>query len=154
VQDNTKRAALAGIALSIMAIIIAYASAFLPGGAPRWAAWAMAMGTAGVHVSFMVLGATRTGAGLRSLKLPVLLVLLILAGGFAVTLLLPAEDGVNTPLFLGLPYRAATIMYGIGLLPLLILPLAYAMTFDELTLSEADMDHVKEAARQRRAAVE
>jgi len=39
------------------------------------------------------------------------------------------------------------VLIGIGLLPLLVLPLAYALTFDEMTLSEADLARVRDAAR-------
>jgi hypothetical protein len=47
---------------------------------------------------------------------------------------------------LGLPRRAAIVLYGIGLLPLFVLPVAYALTFDEMTLSEEDLERVRRAA--------
>ena len=44
------------------------------------------------------------------------------------------------------------MLLGIGLLPLLVLPIAYALTFDDMTLSEADLERVREAARAWQAA--
>jgi type II secretory pathway component PulM len=56
-------------------------------------------------------------------------------------------DPADPTLFLGLPPRAAVVLLGIGLLPLLVLPIAYALTFDEMTLNEADWEKIREAAR-------
>jgi hypothetical protein len=39
----------------------------------------------------------------------------------------------------------------VGLLPLFVLPLAYGLTFDGQTLSEADLERVRQAARALRA---
>ena len=142
----TKRSALDGLAVSTLLIAAAYASAFLPGDPPRWAPWALAMGTAAILVSAMALGAVRRG-GVGRLALPFAGVFLVLAGGFAAALLLPPADPADPALWLGLPPRAAIVMYGIGLLPLLFLPLSYALTFDEMTLGEADLARVRDAAR-------
>lgn len=142
----TKRSALAGLVVSTVLIAAGYASAFLPGDPPRWAPWAMAMGTAAILVSAMALGAARQG-GIGRLWLPFALVFLVLAGGFGAVLALPATDPQDPTLWLGLPPRAAVVMYGIGLLPLFFLPLSYALTFDEMTLSEADLARVRDAAR-------
>jgi hypothetical protein len=62
---------------------------------------------------------------------------------------MPAESGVDTGLWLGLPPRAAVVLYGIGLIPLLLIPLAYAFTFEEQTLSDGDLERVLAAARRR-----
>jgi hypothetical protein len=139
-----KRLSLYALLLGTLAIAAAYASAFLPGDPPGWSAWAMGMGTAVVMVASMALGAARDGR-IGRLRLPFALVFLILAGGFAAALALPAET-VESPLFLGLPTRAAVVLLGIGLLPLLVLPLAYALTFDEMTLSEEDLARVRRQA--------
>lgn len=142
----SKRSALAGLVLSTLLIAAGYASAFLPGDPPAWAPWALAMGTALVMVASMALGAARRG-GIGRLALPFALVFLILAGGFGAALAMPGVDAADTALWLGLPPRAAIVLYGIGLLPLFFLPLAYALTFDEMTLSEADLARVRDAAR-------
>jgi hypothetical protein len=132
-----KRTALAALLLATLLIGAAYP--------PGWAAWAMALGTATIMVASMALGAARRG-GIGRLALPFAGTWLILAGGFAAAMLLPAE-GPDSPLFLGLPPRAAIVLLGVGLLPLFLLPLAYALTFDEMTLSEADLERVRREAR-------
>lgn len=142
----SKRSALAGLVLSTLLIAAGYASAFLPGDPPAWAPWALAMGTAAIMVSSMALGAARRG-GIGRLALPFAATFLVLAGGFGAALALPPTDPADPTLWLGLPPRAAIVLYGIGLLPLFFLPLAYALTFDEMTLGEADLARVRDAAR-------
>jgi hypothetical protein len=137
---------LLAIFVSALLIAAAYASAFLAGGAAVWAPWAMGVGTAAMMVAATALGAARP-AGLGPLKIPFALTFLILAGGFALALSLPA-GGASPTLFLGLPARAAVILLGVGLLPLLVLPVAYAATFDAMTLSDADLERVRRAARE------
>ena len=46
----------------------------------------------------------------------------------------------------------AIVLFGVGLLPLLAVPLAYALTFDDQTLSEEDLERVRRAAAARRGA--
>lgn len=145
-----KRFALRGTVLSTLMVAAAYASAFLPGGAPEWAAWALALGTAGVLVSVMMLGAERNGRVGR-LKWAFALVFLIVGGGFALLLAMPPADPQDPTLFLGLPPRAAVLLFGIGILPLFVVPVAYAMTFEEMTLSESDLERVRAMGRSRAA---
>lgn len=141
----TIRSAALGLSFaSLLAIGAAYASAFLPGGAPEWAAWVMAIGTAALLVAIMALGAVRHGR-LGRLWLPFAFVFLVLAGGFCLILALPAADPLDPALWLGLPPRAAVVLYGIGLLPLLVVPIAYALTFDDMTLTEHDLERVRSA---------
>ena len=135
------------IVLSTLALAVAYGSAWLPGGAPAWASWLFVLGIAGLMVSMMWLGARRPGRGVGRLVLPFAFVFLVLVGGFGLVLLLSPADPADPVLWLGLPPRAAIVLYGIGLLPVLVLPVAYAMTFDELTLSEADLERVRAARR-------
>ena len=128
------------------AIGAAYAVALVSGATPTWSSWVMAGATSFAMVATIALGAARSGqpqGGLRRLVLPLAAVLLILLGAFAAALLLSA---VGEPLLFGLPRRAAIVLYGIGLLPALILPVAYALTFDELTLTEKDIERVRAAA--------
>jgi hypothetical protein len=147
-----RRYSLMALLAGTLAIAAGYASAFLPGDPPGWAAWALALGTPVVMVAASALGAARPDRGLGRLKLPFALVLLIVAGGFALVLSMPGADSASTTLFLGLPPRAAVVLLGIGLLPLLIMPVAYALTFDDMTLSDADLQRVRDAARAYQAA--
>lgn len=139
-----RSAALSLCFLSLLGIGAAYASAFLPGGAPEWAAWVMAIGTAALLVAIMALGAVRHGR-LGRLWLPFAFVFVVLAGGFCLILALPPVDPLDPALWLGLPPRAAVVLYGIGLLPMLVVPIAYALTFDEMTLTEHDLERVRSA---------
>jgi len=136
--------------LSVLAIAAAYASAFIPGGAPVWGAWLAAIGIPASLCGIMMLGAARGSSGIGSLKLPLLFVFCVLAGGFCLALALPMNEGIHAQLYLGLPLRAAIIIYGIGLLPIVVLPVAYAITFKSQTLSQADIERVREVARNRR----
>ena len=139
-------------ATAVAALLIAagYGGAFLPGGAPAWAAWVMIIGIATLLVALMLLGALRSGDSARPLLLPLLAVYLILLGGFGAALVFPPEPA-NGNLWLGLPRRAALVLFGIGLLPVMILPVAYARTFDSLTLRPEDLERIR-AARARREA--
>ncbi len=141
-----KRLALPALFVSMLAVAAAYASAFLPGGAPAWAPGAMAVGTAGTLVATMTLGAARNGR-IGRLAIPFAFVFVVVAGGFLLILSLPPIDPASPDLWLGLPPRAAIVLYGIGLLPLLAMPLGYALTFDAMTLSDADLERVRREAR-------
>lgn len=136
--------------VSTMLIAVAYGAAFLPGGAPSWAPLLLAIGSVGTMFSAMVLGATRPGRRLGPLAVVLALGFVLIAGGFVLALLLPPETPAS-PLWLGLPRRAAILIYGIGLLPVLLLPLAYAATFDRVTLSDEDLARFRERLAQARA---
>jgi hypothetical protein len=141
----TKRLALGALLASTLLIAVAYASAFLPGGTPAWAPWCMAMGIPGVLAGVMVLGAVRDGAGLGRLAWPLAFVVAALALGFGLALGLPATEAAGAPLYLGLPLRAAIVLYGIGLMPIAVLPVAYALTFSTQTLTAEDVERVRQA---------
>lgn len=138
--------ALAAMVAATLALAVAYASAFAPGGAPGWAAWVFAVALPIVLVAVTALGAARPAGGLGRLVVPIALVWALLSAGFIVVLMLPAESAAAPSLLLGLPLRAAIIVYGVGLLPLLILPLGYALTFESQTLTEEDIQRVRAAA--------
>ena len=97
-----------------------------------------------MHVAMMALGAGRRDA--KVLAWPFAGVWLVLVAGFAAALALPAESIAQPALFLGLPRRAAIVVYGVGLLPLFALPLAYAWAFDRSTLTESDLIALRTAA--------
>lgn len=142
----TKRIALAAMVLAALAIAAAYASAFLPGGAPGWAAWLMALGIPTALVAVMVLGAAR-GGRIGRLALPFAFSFCVLAAGFCLAVALPADSAAGAPLYLGLPLRAAIVIYGIGLFPIVVLPIAYALTFHEQTLNADDLERVRAAGQ-------
>jgi hypothetical protein len=147
----TKRIALAALFLATLGIGAAYASAFLPGGAPPWAAWLLVLGTGTVLTAAMTLGAMRNGRVGRA-GWAIAFTWLVIVGGFGAVLLLPPVDPLDPALWLGLPPRAAIVMYGIGLLPFFVVPVTYALTFEEQTLGEAELERVRREARALRAA--
>jgi hypothetical protein len=149
--DLTRRAARATLILAICAIAGGYAAAFKPGGAPTWAPWLLAVGIPAALGGIMALGAARGSAGIGKLKFPFAFVFVVLTAGFCLALGLPANEGVQSTLWLGLPARAAIVIYGIGLLPIVVLPVAYALTFDTQTLSQSDIDRVRELAARTKA---
>ena len=153
-ENRSRQIARAVLFASISAIATGYASAFAKGGTPAWAPWLLAIGIPTALGAIMALGAARSDRGLGALKLPFLFVVLILALGFCFALGLPATEAKGVALFLGLPLRAAIIIYGIGLIPIVVLPVAYAVTFETQTLSEEDMVRVYEAAKEFRARAE
>ena len=147
----TPRLPLALVVASTLAIAAGYASAFVPAGPPAWSAWALAVGTSTLLVAMMLLGARRRDGSVRGLWLPFAVVYLLLLGGLGLALMLPSETAEHPALLLGLPRRAALVIYGIGLVPSAILPFAYARTFDDLTLRPEDFDRIREARERREA---
>lgn len=113
---------------SVLLIGAAYATAFDPNLAQDVSPWLMVFGVAGVMVGMSMLGALDRHRH-RGLALVFGTLFLILVVGFGAAILLPADDPAQLRLWLGLPPRAAIVVYGVGLLPLFFLPLAYALTF-------------------------
>ena len=95
-----------------------------------------------------MLGAARERGGVGRLAIPFAFVILTLIIGFSLALALPANEQAESGLWLGLPARAAIVIYGIGLLPAIVLPLAYAFTFETQTLSAEDIQQVRELQKQ------
>ena len=149
--DTTRRAALVALVSGILAIALGYAAAFFPGGAPPWAPWLLALGIPIALGAIMILGAARGRMGIGPLKYPFAFVVAVLAIGFCAALALPPTESPLSRLWLGLPARAAIVIYGIGLLPIIVLPVAYALTFEAQTLSAEDVERVRELARENRA---
>lgn len=136
------------VAGSTLLIAAAYGGAFRPGGAPGWAPWAMLVGTSTLLVATMLLGAGRRSGSLRPLALPLTATYVVLFGCLGLALVL-APEARDAPLWLGLPRRAALVLYGVGLLPSAILPFAYARTFDSLTLTPEDLERIRQARARR-----
>jgi hypothetical protein len=149
-SDRTRTAALVALFIGTLAIACGYAAAFIRSGTPAWAPWLLALGIPGAVGAIMILGAARSNRGIGPLKLPFLFTVAILAGGFCAALALPPNETATSHLWLGLPIRAAIIIYGVGLLPIVVLPIAYAVTFETQTLSAEDVERVRELGRANR----
>lgn len=141
---GVRRVAFGAIVLGAVGIALAYASAFASPAIAAGGAWTMAVALPVCMVAMMTFGAVRNGRRVGALALPFALVFALVTGGFLLAMALP-PDRVGDALWLGLPRRAAVILYGVGLLPLFVLPLAYALTFDALTLSDEDIARVRAA---------
>jgi hypothetical protein len=142
-----RRWAVATLFVSITAMAISYGAAFSKSGTPTWSPWLIAITVPISLVAIMILGAARGTGGIGRLKVPFAFVALTLIVGFTAALTLPATEGPMSRLWLGLPLRAAIVIYGIGLLPIVVLPVAYALTFETQTLSAQDVARVRELGR-------
>ncbi|HEX3552053.1 MAG TPA: hypothetical protein VIA62_02360 [Thermoanaerobaculia bacterium] len=99
-------------------------------------------------IALMALGASRRGSpgglrGLGRLWLPLLAVALVLGAGWTAILALP-HGGPDVG---GLPLATALMIFVLIPLPLAVLGLAYALTFDRLGLSPEDLERVRAARR-------
>ncbi len=110
----------------------------------------MVVGLATMVVSMMALGVVRRGQGVGRLAFPLAFTFVVIVAGFGAALVLPDEGAASRILF-GLPLRAAIVLYGVGLLPIIVLPFAYAATFDAMTLREEDLARVRELGVAHRA---
>lgn len=143
--------ALGAVVASTVLVTAAYGSAFLPSGAPGWAPWAFVVGTATMTTATMALGAMRPGRPIGGLLWAAFgFTFVVLVGGFGAALLLP-EPSAGSALWLGLPAGAALVLYGVGLLPLAVLPVVYAVTFDDRSLGEAGLARLRAEAERARA---
>src|SRR3982750_196938 len=114
--DPTRRSALVALFLGIAAIAVGYAAAFSPSGTPIWAPWLLVLGIPTTLGAIMILGAARGRSGIGPLRFPLAFVIAVLVVGFGTALVLPATEGPLSKLWLGLPARAAVVIYVIGLL--------------------------------------
>ncbi|MEO6447309.1 MAG: hypothetical protein ABIZ91_03360 [Gemmatimonadaceae bacterium] len=146
------RAALVVFVTAVMAIGAAYGATLWLGAAPAFAPWALAYGSGAAMAAVFALGATRAGKLSATLVVAFVLVFVVVSGSFALALGLPAAEGAGGPMLLGLPRRTAIVLYGVGVLPMFLLPLLYAFTFDRGILTEADIARVRAARRARVAA--
>lgn len=141
-----KRLLIRLLATSCGLVGASYAALFVCVTPPAWAPIALAVGANGVIMTLMAIGAVRHDTMPRSLVWTFVGLFVLCAGAFVVALLLPAQEGGGGPLLLGLPLRSAIVLYGVGVVPIAILPLAYALTFESSTLSDADLVRVRAAS--------
>lgn len=139
------RTILAVLITSTLLIAAAYASAFVQGGA-SWGAWSMVIGVVGISLSVIALGAHRQGRPNRIVALALVVTGVSLVAGLALGLLLPPAGSAER-IVLGFPMRAAAVIYLAGVLPLFVLPVVYAWTFDALTLRDEDIERVRRVGR-------
>jgi hypothetical protein len=147
-MTQLKRVALAAVAAGTAAIAATYVAAFVGDGSATWIPPVFVVGVATIMVGMMVLGAA-TARGIGKLAVPFAFTWFLMVGGIAAAHVLPSA---SRPYILGLPPAAALIIYGIGLLPIVVLPFAYALTFDSITLRREDIERVRAAGAAREKA--
>jgi hypothetical protein len=129
--ERSSRAANIGVALlaaGAASVGVAYAATVGAGAAPGWASWFLAFGSAACSAGLFVVGAASHGP-IRPLVAWLLAALfVVIFGAFGAGLAMRVPEGAPEGLVLGLPLRLAIVFYGIGVLPLLVLPLVFAMT--------------------------
>lgn len=118
----------AGVVAGLLAQALAMVLALLGRAEASGTSWCAAVGLTLAMTGTLVLGARRGGRLTRWGWLAAATVAGVLLAGFAAALTLPAESATG-PLWLGLPRRAAIVLLGVGLLPVLVLPLCYALDF-------------------------
>lgn len=114
------------------AIGVAYAAAIVAGQAPPWAPWCLVIGSATTTVGLFVVGAStrRVLSGRVAIFLAALFVVLLASFGAALAMA-PDEAGGGR-LLLGLPVRLAIVFYGVGVVPLVALPVVFGLTFGQV----------------------
>lgn len=145
------RIALLLIVSAILAIGAAYAGTLWSAAAPAFAPFALAYGIAASMTGMFVLGAARKGRLAPGLWAAFGVVFVVVCGSFWLALGMPAAEGAGGALLLGLPRRTAIVLYGVGVLPMILLPLVYALSFDQGILSDDDVKRVREAHQRLRA---
>jgi hypothetical protein len=88
----------------------------------------MVLGVSLVMPGTLLLGALRPGRHMRRLVMVATVMGVLLLVAFGAALWLP-DAGSSEALLLGLPRRAAIVIYGAGVLPILWLPWAFARDF-------------------------
>jgi len=134
-----KRAALSFLAVASPLILLSF---FVPGPAGPLV---FAVLSVAFPVALIVLGAARQGR-LGPLLVPVVALLLILEGAVLGMLALRGQV-MEAPWLGGLPLAAAIQLYGMWLLPLTLVALAYALTFDSFTLTDEDLSRFRRESR-------
>ncbi|MEP6589778.1 MAG: hypothetical protein ABJC19_01230 [Gemmatimonadota bacterium] len=142
--------ALGGVVVGLGLVLSAYLGAWVSGAAFGPGVWVMVAGVVVLLPSTVVLGGLRRGQGSRAVWVAALYLFLVLALGFGAALLLPAET-VDGPFLFGIPLRAAIILFGVGITPSLVLPIAYAADFDRVALGASELTRLRAECERLRA---
>ena len=140
-----KRVLIRLLVVCVLLVASAYITMLTSSSAPTWAPLALAVGANGIIMTLMAIGAMRHDRLPPALVVTFGFIFLACAGAFVAALLMTPQEGAGGPLLLGLPLRTAIVTYTVGVLPIVVLPLAYALTFESSTLSNDDLARVREA---------
>lgn len=144
-ESVLKSVILVVVFISLVVVAAGYALSFASGAAAALAPWCLAIGTCGALMSLMALGAVRRGRIAPVLQWVFAGMFVFCAGCFLVALAMPANEGAGGPLLFGFPLRSTIVLLGVAVVPLLVFPFAWALTFDSAMLSEEDLRRLREA---------
>jgi hypothetical protein len=133
---------LAVVFLSLLVVAAGYTGSF---AGAAWAPWCLAIGTCGALTSLMALGAVRRGRIAPVLRWIFGGMFVFCTCCFCIPLAMPANEGAGGPLLFGFPLRSTIVLLGVAVVPLLVFPFAWALTFDSAMLSEEDLRRLREA---------
>ncbi len=114
-----------GLVGGLLAQLAAYVIAMVVEPEHAGVAWLAVVGISTSLSGTLVIGTVRNNALTRPAMLAAWVLLLVPLLAFGAALMLPVES-LPDPLVLGLPRRAALVLLVVGVLPLFVLPLAYA----------------------------
>lgn len=137
-----KSSILGVVFLSFVVIAAGYAGSFFDAG---WSPWCLAIGTCGALTSLMALGAVRRGHITPVLRWVFAGMFVFCTCCFCIPLAMPANEGAGGPLLFGFPLRSTIVLLGVAVVPILVFPFAWALTFDSAMLSEDDLRRLREA---------
>lgn len=127
-QRRATAVGIAGLCVGMVLVGIAYASTIIAGTPADWAPWLLAIGASASSVALFVLGAATRGANGRGTGWVLGALFAVLSCAFCVALAVGAPTGPEA-IALGLPRRLAIVFYGVGFIPLFVLPVVFARTF-------------------------
>lgn len=108
----------------------------------------IALGASAVLAGIACLGAARRGRATPRLAAAIVVAFCAVAGGLIVGLSLPAPTPEGA-LLLGLPRATGLMLLLTGAIPLLLLPVAFAIAFDDEVISDTDLEQLRaESAQQ------
>ena len=139
-----------GVVGGLLAQAFAYVIAVMSGPAAVSIPWFAMIGIAATLSGTLVIGALRQDRVSPHAALAAIVLLVVPLAAFAAAMLLPPESA-NGPLLLGLPRRAAIVLFGIGVLPLFVLPFAYARDTGAAALSAESLAELREEAARLRS---
>lgn len=136
------------IAFGLLAVAFAYAALLLDvaNAAAVLAPVLLAFGASAVLAGMLSLAARRPFGTPRALRTTIRLAFAATFGGLLYAIF-AAPPTADDPLLLGLPRVTAVMLLVTGLIPLVVLPLAYARAFARDVLGEEEIARIAELAR-------
>ncbi len=120
-----------GVVVGAVLILTGYLMAFGDASVSRTGAFLLALGNALLAPAAIGMGVARQGRWARKLRVVLWIIGAVILTAMTMALLLP-DSGI---IVLGFPLRVAVVLYGAGVLPLLVLPALFAVSFDDAAFS-------------------